>query len=184
MGMQNEKRKIKIVKESNGKNLVIVEDIRFKGRRGINWKEVERYLKEYIGSCYEILETSEKIYIGRDFPGEFCYSKDTSLLMGTNAKAKANAALAIGELIQTATNKVSSEDYNKRHGNRARWGWYRYDARFALPVYSDEGFVERYNIFSVRLLIRHAQDGAMYLYDVLRTKKESNKKETSKPPRQ
>lgn len=40
--------------ETNGKSLVIVNDIRFKGRQGIDWKEVERYLKEYIGKCYEI----------------------------------------------------------------------------------------------------------------------------------
>ena len=159
--------------------VVIINDIRFKGRRGIDWKEVEDYLKEYIGNCYEILETSEKVYIGRDFPGEFCYSHDTDILKGANAKAKANAALAIGELIKTANNRSSSEDFEGKHGNRAKWGWYRYDARFALPVYNEKNILERYNVFSVRLLVRHARDGKLYLYDVLRTKKE-----TSKPPRQ
>ena len=34
-----------------------------------------------------------------------------------------------------------------------------------------------YNIFKGRLVIRHAQDGKLYLYDILRIKKE-----TSKPP--
>lgn len=28
------------------------------------WEEVEEYLKEYIGTCYEIVETADKIYIG------------------------------------------------------------------------------------------------------------------------
>ncbi|MBO5228204.1 MAG: hypothetical protein J6B39_04340 [Lachnospiraceae bacterium] len=171
--------KIDIVRDEAGKSLVIINDIRFKGRRGIEWKEVENYLKEYIGKCYDILETSEKIYIGSDFPNEFAHSKDTKALKGTNSKAKANAAQAIGELIQVASNRTFSEDYSLKHGNKAKYGWYRYDSRFALPVYAENGELERYNIFYVRLLIRHNQDGRMYLYDILRTKKE-----TSTPPRQ
>ncbi len=59
MDVQN--GKIDIVKDEAGKSLVIINDIRFKGRRGIEWKEVESYLKEYIGKYYEILETSEKV---------------------------------------------------------------------------------------------------------------------------
>lgn len=179
MNLRTNKGNIDIVKDAEGKNIVIVNDIRFMGRRGIDWKEVEMYLKEYIGSHYEILETSEKVYISRDLPDEFCFSRDTKSLKGANAKAKANAAQAIGELIQTATNKSVSEDYDEKHGNKAKWGWYRYDARFALPVYNEEGVLERYNVFSVRLLIRHAKDNKLYLYDILRTKKE-----TSKPPSQ
>ena len=179
MEKQNTKEKISIIKDENGKSIVIINDIRFKGRRGIRWKEVEEYLKEYIGNCYNILESSERVYISRDFPGEFCYSKDTKVLKGANEKAKANAAQAIGELINIATNKKTTIDFEKRHGNKAKHGWYRYDARFALPIYDEEGELERYNIFSVRLLVRHARDGSLYLYDILRTKKE-----TSEPPRQ
>ena len=33
------------------------------------------------------------------------------------------------------------------------------------------GEIERYNVFSARLLIRHASSGKMYLYDVLEIKK-------------
>ncbi len=46
----------------------------------------QRYLKEY----FEISETSEKIYIGSDFPDEFSHSNDTKGLKGANMKAKAN----------------------------------------------------------------------------------------------
>ena len=91
------------------------------------------------------------------------------------ANAKANATQAIGELIQVAANRKKTEDYEEKHGNRAKFGWYRYDARFALPVYDENEKLERYNIFSVRLLVRHAQDGKRYLYDILRTKKETSK---------
>ncbi len=175
MKLKNNNGNIEIVKDAEGKSLVLVNDIRFKGRQGINWMEVETYLKEYVGMCYEIVETAETIYIGTDFPDEFCHSKDTKVLKGANAKAKANAAQAVGELIQIASNKAFANDYQKKHKNRAKRGWYRYDSRFALPVYTDEGILERYNIFSVRLLIRHDKDGQMYLYDILRTKKETGK---------
>ena len=71
-------------------SIVLINDVRFKSRRSINWELVESYLKEYIGNCYEILETSEKVYIGSDFPDEFCHSSDKIKLKGANEKAKAN----------------------------------------------------------------------------------------------
>lgn len=49
-----------------------------------------------------------------------------------------------------------------------------YDSRFALPVYDETGNVERYNIFSARMLIWCAEDGKKYLYDILRIKKETS----------
>lgn len=52
---------------------------------------MEKYVKEYVGSCYEVIETSDKIYIGSDFPNELKGSEDTKRLKG--AKAKANLLL-------------------------------------------------------------------------------------------
>ena len=52
--------------------------------------------------------------------------------------------------------------------------WYSYDSRFALPVYTDNGEVERYNVYHASMLIRHANDGKMYLYDILDIKKETS----------
>lgn len=172
--MQSEDGKISIVRDADGKNIVIINDIRFRGKRKMSWKEVEEFLKEYVKTYYEIEAYSEKIYIGTDFPGEYAHSKDTKALAGANAKVKANAAQAIGELIRTAVNKSESEDYGGRHGNRAQNGWYRYDVRFGLPVYNQEGKLERYNIFSARMLVRCDADGKLYLYDIVRTKKETS----------
>ena len=59
-----------------------------------------------------------------------------TVLKGSNLKAKANITQAVGELIQIATNKSSAEDYGEKHGKRAKFGWYRYDTRLALPVYN------------------------------------------------
>ncbi len=160
------------ITDPEGKKIVLINDIRFRGKTKEEWNEIERYLKEYVGLYYEISETSEKVYIGKDFPDEFAHGKDKTVLKGPNLKAKANAAQAVGELIQIASNKAGSPDYNMRHGEKAKFGWYRYDTRLALPIYNEEGEIQRYNIYKLRMLVRHDEDGKLYLYDFLRTKKE------------
>ena len=137
-------QRIHIIQDENNKSIVLINDIRFKSRRNIDWNEIEEYLKEYIGNTYEILETCEKIYID-----EFCHSKDKIRLKGANEKAK------------------------------AKKGWYRYDTRFGIPKYDENGELEGYHIYSAKMLVRRDEDGKLYLYDFVRTKKE-----TSSPLRQ
>lgn len=165
-------KKVNIITEYDGNKVAIISDVRFKGKTREEWEEVEEYLKEYIGSCYEIAEYSEKIYIGKEFPDEFAHGKDKTILQGPNARAKANASLVVGELIQIATNKSKTQDYNSKHKKKAKFGWYRYDTRLGLPVFNVQGEIERYNIYKLRMLVRHDADGKLYLYDFLRTKKE------------
>lgn len=165
---------VNIIYDTEGKKIVLINDIRFKGKKKEEWDEVEEYLKEYVGKYYEIAETSEKIYIGKEFPDEFAHAKDKMTLKGTNLKAKANASQAVGELIQIAINKSEAPDYKMKHGDKAKHGWYRYDTRLALPVYDDIGELVSYNIFKMRMLVRHDKDGKLYLYDFLRTKKETS----------
>ena len=167
-------RKINIIEDQEGSKLVVIHDIRFKGKRKINWEEVETYLKEYVGECYEIVETAEKVYIGSDFPGEFSGSMDTAQLHGTLAKAKANAVQGLPELIQTASNMRYQENKKEKHSMDAKKGWYRYTVNFALPVYDRVGIVQGFNIFRVELLIRHAGDEKKYLYDMVNIKKRKN----------
>lgn len=168
-------RNVNIVTDLDGKKFVLINDIRFKAKKREDWKDVETYLKEYVEEFYEIAETSEKIFISTDFPDEYANSESRIALRGAAAKAKANAAQGIPELIQIATNREFSENTKKKHERNARYGWYRYDVRFALPVYDDAtGQVVRYNIFSARMLVRHAEDGKKYLYDLLAIKKETS----------
>lgn len=166
-------KKLNVISETDGKKIVLINDIRFKSRRGIRWDEIENYLKEYIEAYYEIYETAEKIYIGTDFPDEFANSNDRIGLRGANEKAKANMATAVGELIQIATNRMQYPDYDKKHKSKAKYGWYRYDTRFGIPVYDENENILKYNIFSARMLVRCDADGKSYLYDFVRIKKET-----------
>ena len=168
-------RNVEIITDTEGKKIVLINDIRFKSRRNIDWEKVDQYLKEYVGIYFEIAETSERIYIGTDFPDEFSHSNDTKDLKGANMKAKANMVPAIRELIQIATDKTEYPDYENKHKSKAKFGWYRYNTRFGIPKYDENGELEGYNIFSTRMLVRCAQDGHLYLYDLVRTKKETSK---------
>ena len=39
---------------------------------------------------------------------------------------------------------IKSEDNRKeKHSKDAKYGWYSYDSRFALPVFGDDGEIER-----------------------------------------
>ena len=165
---------ISVISDAEGKKVVVINDLRFKRSKNVDWNMVENYLKEYIGSCTEILDTNELIYIGSDFPDEYSHSKDTKVLRGPNEYAKANASVAIRELIQIAANKTFSENKKSQHNSKAKYGWYRYDTRFAVPKYNNDGELTGYNIFKGRMVIRHAQDNKLYLYDILRIKKETS----------
>ena len=165
---------VSIITDAEGNQIVVINDLRFKRSKKVDWNVVESYLKEYIGVCTEIFDTNDMIYIGSDFPDEYSHSKDTKVLRGPNEYAKANASVAIKELIQIASNKVFSENYKDKHNNKAKYGWYRYDTRFAIPKYDNDGELAGYNVFKGRIVIRHAKDGKLYLYDILRIKKETS----------
>ena len=89
-------RRVNVIENLDGKKTVIIQDIRFKGKRNIKWSDVEQYLVEFIGDIYYIAENNdEEIYIGRDLPSEYTGSIYTKRLKGTVAKAKANASTGI-----------------------------------------------------------------------------------------
>lgn len=169
-----ENRNIKIVRDRDDNRIVLINDVRFKGKKRIDWESVKSYIEGYIGDYYEISESAVRIYIGRTLSDEFTASEYTKSLRGGNAKAKANAATAIPELIQIATKPKWEENKKEKHSDDARFGWYRYDVKFAIPIYDDD-ILTHYNIFGARLLVNHARNGKRYLYDILAIKKEMSK---------
>lgn len=166
-------QKNNILKDENGRRIVIVPKIIFKGKRTINWNEVEKYLMKYIGTTLEIEETKELVYIGREFPSEYKGSNYSKKLRGALLKAKANAVQIIDQMIQTATGKTYMENRKEKSKEKAQNGWYYYKTYFAIPVYMEEQKTEFYNIYSARLVMNHARK-RLYLYDMVDIKKESS----------
>ena len=136
-------------------------------------------------SRISFVRRDSKTYRGRGFekssilrrPDEYTGSEDTYSLKGTLAKAKANAAQGLGAMIEIATDGEHTPNRKEKHNIDAANGWYKYTTRFALPVYGQDGNIERYNVFRGFMIIRYDQDGKKYLYDVIKIKKE-----TSNPP--
>ena len=168
-------RNVSIIQDVDGNNIVMINDIIFKGKRKINWDEVESYLRRYVGKFYAIASDKELVYIGTDLPDEYAHSEYTNSLKGASAKAKANAVQGLPEMIEIAMGCSSEDNRKNKHRRRAKNGWYRYDTRFGIPVYDSDGEIERYNVFHARLLIRHSGSGKKYLYDILEIKKETSK---------
>lgn len=165
-------RNTNIITDLKGNRIVLINDIIFRGKRNVNWDDVKQYLEIYVGEFYEIADTKDIVYIGKELPDEYTGSRYTYSLKGANAKAKANAAQGIPEMIEIATEKHFKQNSGQKHNRNAANGWYRFNSHFALPVYDEKGEVERYNVFHASLLIRHDANGKMYLYDIIDVKKE------------
>lgn len=169
-------RNISIIFDENGNQIVLVNDKKFKGLSKEDWREVEEYLKQYVGEYYEIACCADKIFIDTDFPDEYSNSESRLALKGPRRVAKANASQVIPELIQIATPTINcwEENKEKKHSFDAKHGWYRYNVRFGIPVYNNDSELERYNIFTAIMLVRHDEDGKKYLYDLTTIKKETS----------
>lgn len=50
----------------------------------------------------------------------------------------------------------------------------KYNKCFSKCTTDGVGEIERYNVFNVIMVIRHAKDGKMYLYDIMNIKKETS----------
>lgn len=158
---------------SKGIKIVEIDKIKFKGKRKIDWRSVEEYLKNYIGKKYIIDDMDDIIYIGTDFPDEYANSRDSVRAKGTIGKAKANATQALPELILTAENISFKENMEDKHAVNAKYGWYRCTVHFTLPICNDKGEIIGKNAFQGRMIIRCDADGKKYLYDIINIKKET-----------
>lgn len=103
---------VKTVRDEQGNAIVIIPDIIFWNKQDIDWDAVKEYLKKYLGEIIENKQTKEKIKIGTKSADEYTGSKYSEHIRGARAKAKANAAQGIRELVESAANKIHSE--NKR----------------------------------------------------------------------
>ncbi len=161
----------KIIVTNNGKKTVEIQNIKFRGKRKIDWKSVEDYLKKYIGSQFIIYENGKTVNIGSDFPDEYANSKDTINCLGTNGKAKANASQAIPELIQTLSEIKFYPNLDAKHNADAPNGWLRGTVNFSLSVTNDKGEIIGTNSFRGRMVIRCNKENKLYLYDIVTIKK-------------
>lgn len=153
MNLEKEKKEhfVSVMPEVDGKKIVFINDIRFKGKRRIDWKEAENCIREYMRSCCEIAEAADKKYLGEQLPEAF-------------AKVKVSCSAAV----QIASDSAGILNCKEKQKEGTQLGWYCYDSRVALPVYGADGELERYNVLAVSMLVRLDEDGKKYLYHLQR----------------
>lgn len=128
-------------------------------------KYISDYIKQHIGEMYTIIESGQKVYIGKDLPGEFTQSKYTQGIDSRDRYAKNQSIQNVGELIEIATNKRWEKAKHKKHSTDAKYGFYKYTTRFALP---------NGEVYTADLVIRNDANGKKYLYDMIGIKKDSS----------
>ena len=132
---------------------------------------IEEYIKKHIGEVYTIFESGQKVYLGEDLPNEYTHSEYTNNIRNTaKGKAKNRAAADLGTMIEIATNRKWEKTKNTETKD-AKYGFYKYDTKFAFPVFVGEKLTS-VKAYSASLLIRNASDGKKYLYDVINIKKD------------
>ncbi len=151
-----------------------LENILFTGRQKIQWDEVEKYLKTFLGANYAVKEYGDVLHINALFADEYSKSQYTKRLRGSLAKVKANMVQILPQLIENATNRRWLENKSIKHANSASRGWYRYDKYFSVPVQAENESDSRRNFYVATLVVR-INDQGLFLYDVINIKKEASK---------
>lgn len=164
--------KYSIKQDSTGKDVVVVQEDIFRGREGEKRKKVvTEYLKNHIGDMFTMIENGKNVYLGKDLPNEYNHSKTTERLGKEKRFAKQKATPGIGEMVEIATNeRWESPVHKEKHKVDAKYGFYKYDTRFAVKDRSGD-----YEVYDAELVIRHDADGKLYLYDVQGIKKDTAK---------
>ena len=151
---------------SDGKDYVMVENAMTNAELK-NHQAIANYIAQHIGEVYTIIESGQKVYIGKDLPNEYTHSRYTQNILNSNRhKAKNKAVSNLGEIVEIATNR-RWEKTTHTHNKDAAYGMYRYDTTFAFPV---QGVPKTYKAYDAELLIRNASDGKKYLYDIVAIK--------------
>lgn len=150
---------------SDGAHYVLVENPMTKAQLS-NYQTVADYIADHIGEAYTILESGQKVYIGKDLPNEYTQSQYTKRILQTSKLTAKNKAVSnLGEMIEIASNR-RWEKTRHAENKDAPYGMYRYDTTFAFPVQGGES----YKAFNAELVIRNASDGKKYLYDIVSIK--------------
>ena len=127
-------------------------------------KTIHDYIKEHIGDIYTIIESGQKVYLGKDLPGEYAYSKSTQSLPISNKLAKGIAGYDLQEIIENVANRKWEKSKHSSHNKDAKYGFYKYDTTFSFDYNGSE------KIYTGVVLIRNDANGKKYLYDILNIK--------------
>ena len=127
-------------------------------------KTIKDYLTKHIGEVYTIIESGQKVYLGKDLPNEYAHSEYTKKLPLNKKLAKGRAVTNLNEIIESATNRTWESNKKEKHKIDAKYGFYKYNTTFSFDYNGSE------KIYDGTILIRNDANGKKYLYDILDVK--------------
>ena len=127
-------------------------------------KTIKDYLTKHIGEVYTIIESGQKVYLGKDLPKEYAHSEYTKKLPLNKKLAKGRAVTNLNEIIESATNRTWESNKKEKHKFDAKYGFYKYNTTFSFDYNGSE------KIYDGTILIRNDANGKKYLYDILDVK--------------
>lgn len=172
----NKKENFSVIYNSDGTfNRVKINDNIFEksDEKSIS-KTIHQYIKNHVGEIYTIIESGQKVYLGKDLPNEFAYSKSSKSLSTANKMAKGRTSSNFKEIIENANNRNWEKNKKSKHNKDAKYGFYRYDTTFSFDYKGKE------KIYNGTILIRNDANGKKYLYDILKI--QPQKKSVNLPP--
>lgn len=162
--------RFQIREASDGKPVVVVTGNIFDGHSGEKSVDViYKYLKGHIGEVYSLIESGQKVYIGKDLPGEYTRSKYTQNAGQYVKSIKNQAAQNIGEMVEISTNRRWEKNRKQKHARNAKYGFYKYDTRFAVKMGTNG-----YTVYDATVVIRNSENGKKYLYDIVKIKRDND----------
>ena len=159
----------------NGNKVVWVENNLLKESIGTPTHQfIADYIANHIGEVYTIIESGQKVYLGKDLPKEYTQSKYTKTILQSRPnilKTKNRVASNLGKMIEIATNR-RWERAEHSENKDAKYGIYKYDTKFGFPVLDHNKNIIGANVYDATLVILNSSDGKKYLYDLVGIKKD------------
>jgi len=146
-------------------------------KQGKPHEVIEEYIVNQVGKSFKIEESGQWVFIGDDLPGEYTQSEYTRkfLLKHRNLlNVKNQSSQNFKEIIEIASDRKWSKNTKSKHNIDAKYGFYKYTSKVALPVKNISGDIIGSNIYDIELLIRNDADGKKYLYDIQNIRKNTN----------
>ena len=101
------KTRFSVIYNNNGSfDRVKINDDIFENNNGKSIsKTIYDYIEKHIGNVYTIIESGQKVYLGKDLPSEYAYSESSKSLPIQKKLAKGRATTNFKEIIENASNR-------------------------------------------------------------------------------
>ena len=151
--------------------MISIEKLYFTNKNKLNWNDVEKNIKKFVGMNFINEKYNKKINIDNKSVDEMSHSKYNMRLKGKLRLIKANLSMCIDKVLCDMENERWKEDINSKHKNVAKNGWYRYDIHFTYPTRDEIGNFIGEQEYRGTVVVRCADDNNLYLYDIIDIKK-------------